>query len=109
MRRNHVEMRSEDQTPPAQNIADLNERKPDASARFPNKLGLPNIKVLDEGRPTTRPSPESWVELENGQWLKVVRDPHFHLQNRVHRIELYDRRRGERKGTFRRQTEAWRR
>lgn len=108
MRRNNVEMRSEDLTPPTQNVADLDERKPDAPARSWTKLTLPNIKVLDEGRPTKRPSPESWVEMANGQCLKVVRDPHFHMQNRINRIEVYDRG-GKRLATFRRQTEAWRR
>jgi hypothetical protein len=96
LKRNHVELRSHDATPPMQGVADVDERKPE-------KL---KMMVLDEGLPKKSRAPEVWLQMPNGQWVRVVVDNRLHMDQRIYRFELFDRHRQERVATFRRSTES---
>ena len=94
---NHVEARATKQAA-RQSVADTNEQKPDRPAF--------TVKVLDEGKEVKPKQPVFWLPISNTGWLKVVRDQRLHMDRRIHRIELYDRKGTELLAVFRRSTEA---
>lgn len=96
---NRVEMRSQKYAA-RQYVSESHDHKPDAP--------MPKVMVLDEGTPAKRLPMITWSLLPSGQWLKIVRDQRLHLNNRIYRVELYDKRRVARVAIFRRSTEATR-
>jgi hypothetical protein len=72
----------------------------------PGSQLFPKVLTLNEGLPATRLPPENWVEMDNGQWLRVVRDVRMYMAKRIFRVELFDRQKQTRLAVFRRANET---